>query len=448
MKDATVPLPCKEKFAAQTRTRSSVSPTKPAADLHQAQAIEPHSCGGLEMAPVFKVLDQNSSSRTGFMDITKFAIPEIIFGRGSLNYAGQCALRLGAKKVFLVSDEGIEEAGWLQRLMDILEKEGIKWVYYPGVTSNPRDFQVEQGAEFYLKNGTDVIIAIGGGSAMDTAKGIAIIASNGGRIRDYEGANRVQRPLPPMMLITTTAGSGSDISQFCIITDMKRGVKMSIITRTLVPNISIVDPLILRTKTESLIIQSAVDALAHAIEAYMSRIASPFTEIHSLRAIDLILANLQRAVATRSLDSLEQLSIASVSASMAFSNAGLGAEHALAHALGGHFDMRHGVVHPILLTSVMRFNMGVNLQRMADIGRLILKRQVGSDQDTALAGIEKLDEFFASFDVALRLSQLIPESERHHLESLCKMAVQDACNLTNPRPATWEEFLRICEEVW
>ena len=130
------------------------------------------------------------------------------------------------------------------------------------------------------------------------------------------------------------------------------------------------------------------------------------------------------------------------------SNAGLGAEHALAHALGGHFDMRHGVVHPILLTSVMRFNMGVNLQRMADIGRLILKRQVGSDQDTALAGIEKLDEFFASFDVALRLSQLIPESERHHLESLCKMAVQDACNLTNPRPATWEEFLRICEEVW
>jgi alcohol dehydrogenase len=332
--------------------------------------------------------------------------------------------------------------------MDILEKEGIKWVYYPGVTSNPRDFQVEMGAEFYTKNGTDVIIAIGGGSAMDTAKGIAIIASNGGKIRDYEGANRVQRPLPPMMLITTTAGSGSDISQFCIITDMKRGVKMSIITRTLVPNISIVDPLILRTKSESLIIESAVDALAHAIEAYMSRIASPFTAMHSLKAIDLIMANLPHAVATRSLDSLEQLSIASVSASMAFSNAGLGAEHALAHSLGGHFDMPHGVVHPILLTSVMRFNLGINPQKMAEIGRVILKGQQGSDRETGLAGIARLDEFFASFDVALRLSQLIPESERHHLEPLCKMAVQDACNLTNPRPATWEEFLQICEEVW
>ena len=170
--------------------------------------------------------------------------------------------------------------------------------------------------------------------------------------------------------------------------------------------------------------------------------------MHSLKAIDLILANLQRAVATRSLDSLEQLSIASVSASMAFSNAGLGAEHALAHSLGGHFDMRHGVVHPILLTSVMRFNMGINLPRMANLGRVILNRKSASDQEAAVEGIAKLDEFFASFDVALRLSQLIPESERHHLEPISKMAVLDACNLTNPRPATWEEFLKICEEVW
>jgi alcohol dehydrogenase len=133
---------------------------------------------------------------------------------------------------------------------------------------------------------------------------------------------------------------------------------------------------------------------------------------------------------------------------MAFSNAGLGAEHALAHSLGGHFDMRHGVVHPILLTSVMRFNAGINPPRMAEIGRVILKGQQGSDEETALGGIAKLDEFFASFDVALRLSQLIPASERHHLEPICKMAVHDACNLTNPRPATWEEFLHICEEVW
>lgn len=382
------------------------------------------------------------------MQTTKFAIPEIIFGRGSLNHAGQCALRLGAKKVFLVSDSGIEEAGWVQRLMDILKSEGIEWVYYPGVTSNPRDFQVEQGAEFYRKNDADVIIAIGGGSALDTAKGIAIIASNGGKIRDYEGANRVHRPLPPMVLITTTAGSGSDVSQFCIITDVERSVKMSIITRTLVPNISIVDPLILRTKSETLIIQSAVDALAHAIESYISTIASAFTEMQSLKAIDLIFRNLPNAVNTKSLDSLEQLSIASVAASMAFSNASLGAEHALAHSLGGHFDMQHGVVHPILLTAVMRYNLDFAETKVGNIGRVILDKDLGSARDNALSGIEKLEEFFASFDVPLRLRDEIKEEEKRFLEPICRMAVNDACNLTNPRPTSWRELLAICEEVW
>ncbi len=382
------------------------------------------------------------------MDITKFAIPEIIFGRGSLNHAGQCALRLGARKVFLVSDSGIEEAGWVQRLMDILKKEGIDWVYYPGVSSNPRDYQIEQGAEFYSKNNADVIIAIGGGSALDTAKGIAIIASNGGKIRDYEGANRVHRPLPPMVLITTTAGSGSDISQFCIITDVERSVKMSIITRTLVPNISIVDPLILRTKSETLIIQSAVDALAHAIESYTSTIASPFTEMQSLKAIELIIRHLPHAAQTKSLDSLEQLSIASVAASMAFSNASLGAEHALAHSLGGHFDMQHGVVHPILLTAIMRYNLDAAEQKMGNIGKMILNEDLGSDRDNGLAGIEKIEDFFASFNVTRRLRDEINEEDKHYLEPICRMAVNDACNLTNPRPASWRELMAICEEVW
>lgn len=387
------------------------------------------------------------------MNISKFAVPEIIFGRGSLNYAGRCAYSLGAKKAFVVSDSGIEAAGWLQILQDILDEQGIRWIYYPDVTSNPRDFQVEQGAEYYLKNGADVIIAIGGGSVLDTAKGIAILASNGGRIADYEGANRVPRPLPPMLLITTTAGNGSDISQFCIITDMKRQVKMSIITRTLIPNISIVDPLILRTKSESLIIHSAVDALAHAIESYVSQISSPLTEIHSLKAVELILEYLPTAVATRSIDALEQLSIASVSASMAFSNAGLGAEHALAHSLGGHFDMEHGVVHSILLPSFMRFNLPFTIRKMAKLGKIILKDKLDSDENsdekTALAGIEWLESFFASFNIPLQLREIIPKQPQNSdLVTLCQMAVQDACNLTNPKPATWKDFLKIIEEVW
>lgn len=382
------------------------------------------------------------------MDIMKLAIPEIIFGKGSLNYAGECALRLGARKVFLVSDAGIEEAGWLERLMDVFKKSQIEWFYYPDVTPNPRDYQVEKGAERYLENNADVIIAIGGGSPMDTAKGIAILANNGGRIKDYEGANKVDRPLPPMVLITTTAGSGSDISQFCIITDSERAVKMSIITRTLVPNISIVDPLILETKSELLIIQSAVDALAHAVEAYLSVIASPFTQMHSLKAIELIHRNLKRAVETRSLDALEQLSIASVSASIAFSNASLGAEHALAHSLGGHFDLNHGGVHPILLPAVMRYNLDHSVEKMADIGRIILDSQKGFGQKTALEGIDALVDFFSGFDVSLHLRDEIGEEGKHFLDPIARMALKDVCCLTNPKPLTHEALLNICEEVW
>ncbi len=322
-------------------------------------------------------------------------------------------------------------------------------VYYSGVTSNPRDYEVELGAEFYLKNDTDVIVAIGGGSVLDTAKAIAILASNGGKIQDFEGANRVHRPLPPMVFITTTAGSGSDISQFCIITDVARSVKMSIIARSLVPDIAIVDPDILTTKTTKLIIRSAVDALAHAVESYLSRIASPFTEMHSLRAIDLILRNLEDAVKTRSSASFEQLSIASISASMAFSNAGLGAEHALAHSLGGYFDIPHGNVHPILLSAVMRFNLPDAVAKLATIGRVILDRRLSSDMETALGGIKKLDEFFASFDVPLKLhEEIAPTTQEETLSRICRMAVQDACNLTNPRETTPEDFLKICQEVW
>ena len=177
---------------------------------------------------------------------------------------------------------------------------------------------------------------------MDAAKGIALVASNGGSVHDYEGANKIQRPLPPMLFLPSTAGSGSDISQFAIINDVTRRVKMSIISRTLVPNISIIDPLILATKTEDLIISAAIDALAHAVESFLSLIAFPLTEIQSVKAIGLIFKYLPSALKTKSLDDLEQLSIASTAAAMVFSNASLGMDHALGPFAGsGHPPAGH-----------------------------------------------------------------------------------------------------------
>jgi len=380
------------------------------------------------------------------MFVTKFAIPEIIFGHGSVKFLAKCARRLGAKRIFFVSDEGLEESGWVDQVIAILDEDHLESVYFNNVSSNPRDSQVHEGAELYLQEGCDVIVALGGGSPMDAAKGIGIIAGNGGQIRDFEGANRIMRPLPPMILIPSTAGSGSDVSQFCIITDVEREVKMSIVSRTLVPNISIIDPDLLLTKDRSLILASAIDALAHAVESYVSRLSSPFTEMHSLKAIELIVNNIGPAAEHRDPKALEQLSIASTSAGIAFSNAGLGMLHSLAHSLGGVYDVLHGMVHPVLLTPVMRYNMMSCLDKMSTIGRLITGSETGSDEKAAISGTIELENLFAKMNVNTQLRQLLPDQST--VERICKVAVMDACQLTNPKDAGWQELLSICEEAW
>ncbi|BCS89786.1 iron-containing alcohol dehydrogenase [Pseudodesulfovibrio sediminis] len=377
---------------------------------------------------------------------TKFAIPDIIFGSGSITHLAECAKRVGAQKIFFVSDSGVEESGWVDLVKGILRANNLECVYFNDVNSNPRDRQVHSGAKQYLEARCDVIIALGGGSAMDTAKGIGIIAGNGGQIRDYEGANRIMRPLPPMILIPSTAGSSSDISQFCIITDVEREVKMSIISRSLVPNISIIDPQLLITQSRSLILAAGIDALAHAVESYVSKLASPFTEMQALKAIELIINNIKPAAEDRDLKALEQMSIASTAAGMSFSNAGLGSLHALAHSLGGICDVLHGWVHPVLLPEVMRYNLPSCVGKMGEIGRIISGSHICSTKEAAVLGIDCLEKLFVELGINTRLRDLVPEKET--LKKICVTATHDACHLTNPRPATWEDLMTICEEAW
>lgn len=377
---------------------------------------------------------------------TKFAIPDIIFGHGSITHLPQCARRVGARRIFFVSDTGLEEAGWVDVVKGILRASNLDCVYYNDVNSNPRDSQVLEGTRLYQEENCDVIIALGGGSPMDAAKGIGIIAGNGGQIRDYEGANKITRPLPPMILIPSTAGSSSDISQYSIITDMKRQVKMSIISRTLVPNMSIIDPQILVTQDRSLILAASIDALAHAVESYVSKLASPFTEMQALKAIELIVNNIRPAAEDKDPKALEQLSIASTAAGMSFSNAGLGSLHAIAHSLGGIYDVLHGWVHPVLLPTVMRYNMSACIEKMGHIGRHIAGSRLCPDKHSAEIGIDTLEQLFKDFNLNTQLRQLIPD--KSNLENICKMATHDACQLTNPRFADWRDLMSICEEAW
>ncbi len=230
--------------------------------------------------------------------VSKFLVPEIVFGHGALSEAGFAARRLDARRVFIVTDPGIIAAGWLAELQQHLDDVGLPYVVWHGVTPNPKDHEVATGHLRYQASGTDVIIGLGGGSVIDAAKAVAVLSSNGGQILDYEGVDRVTQAIPPLIMIPSTSGTGADLSQFCVITDTVRKLKATLIGRALVPNISITDPRLLVTMPEDLNAATGLDALTHGIEAYVSRAASPLTDVHALTAIRLVSGNLLRTIDT------------------------------------------------------------------------------------------------------------------------------------------------------
>jgi alcohol dehydrogenase len=249
-----------------------------------------------------------------------------------------------------------------------------------------------------------------------------------------------------MIFLPSTAGSGSDISQFAIITDVARKVKMSLISRSLTPNVSIIDPDMLSTADDNLIVTSSVDALSHAVESYVSLIAHTLTETQALKAMHLILHNLKPALKTRDPLAMENLSMAAVCAGMSFSNASLGACHAIAHSLGGFFDTPHGMVHPVLLPAVMSYNLPVCEEKLATIGEIVLGKRLSSSLQTAEGGIKRLKEIFLELGTPVHFREIVDDETA--FPQICEMATKDACLLTNPRPATAEQLLAICQEAW
>jgi len=364
--------------------------------------------------------------------LLKFEIPEIIFGRGSLNQLGQCSRRMGGDKVLLVTDPGIIDKGWVDEALGYLKQEGLDTVVYDNVVTNPRSFQVEQGALEYSRNECDVIVAIGGGSPMDTAKGIAILVSNQGRIEDYVGCNLITQPIPPLICVPTTAGTGSDVSQFAIIADQEKKIKMTILSRAIMPNISLIDPRLLQTESSELIASTGMDALTHAIEAYVSSLSWSLTDPHASHAIKLVFRHLKEAVYRRSLDPLEGMAIASLEAGAAFSNAILGAVHALAHPLGGRYDMHHGLANAILLPVVLQKNLEHAPEKYALIANAMGIDTRGKTCTEAAGQVpEQIEALIKALHIPTKLSQVGVKKE--DIPSLARDAAVDLCMMTNPQ---------------
>ncbi len=377
------------------------------------------------------------------MNISKFVTPEIIFGLGSLSQIGESAVRLGASKVFIVSDDDVMAAGWVDKALHYLNAAGLKAEVYSSLTTNPKDFEVIEGTRRYLESGCDAIVAVGGGSPTDVAKAVALLATNGGQLRDYEGINKIIHPLPPMLIVPSTAGAGSEVSQFAIIVDTERKLKMSIISKSLVPDIAIVDPDLLRTKDAKLAAATGMDALTHGIESYVSLAATPLTDIHACKAIQLVAGNLRQAVNNRQdMEANTNMAIASLTAGIAFSNAILGATHAMTHQVDGLLDEHHGEANAAILPHVMEFNLPSCLERFKHIAWALGKnvRDTSPEHGARLA-VEGIRELI--FDIGLAKGLGDMGLKKEDIPQLSRNAVNDACLVTNPRSATAAEIERI-----
>ena len=370
------------------------------------------------------------------MNISKFVTPEIIFGCGALSQLGESAARLGASRVFVVSDAGVIAAGWIEPALDYLHSAGLATEVFAELTTNPKDYEVVAGVKQYLAAGCDAIVAVGGGSPTDVAKAIALLATNGGRLQDYEGINKIGRPLPPMVIAPTTAGAGSEVSQFAIIVDAERQLKMSIISKSLVPDIAIVDPELLRTKDSRLTAATGMDALTHAVESFVSLAATPLTEMHALKAIELIARSLHRAVVDRNdVEANTDMAMASMIAGIAFSNAILGATHAMTHQVDGLIDQHHGETNAAILPHVMAYNLPACPEKFCRIAQALGVVVSGMSSETAakmaITSISELIEVIG-LDRGLTEIGLRPED----IPQLSRNAVKDACLVTNPRSAS------------
>ncbi|MCS5695037.1 iron-containing alcohol dehydrogenase [Desulfofundulus thermocisternus] len=377
----------------------------------------------------------------------QFKIPEIIFGRGSIRQVGICARRMGAEKVFLVTDPGIIKAGWVDAALPFLKSEGIKYEVWQGVTPNPRDYEVEGATRAYKESRCDVIMAIGGGSPIDLAKAVAVMATHPGTIHDYEGVDKITNPLPPMIMVPTTAGSGADITRFAVILDTTKRKKMILVSNTLIPDISITDPLLLTTKDPELTANTGMDALAHAIEAYVSTAASFLTDSYALTAIRLIATHLKKSVSSKTnLQAKDAMAKASLLAAVACSNALIGAVHAIAHQVGGMFDLPHGRVNAMLLPHVMEYNLPACMERLGVICRALgLPVQNRSLREKARYTIEEIRNLAREVGIDDKLSNY--HLSLQDLESMAQNALQDACIITNPRDIGGEEICEILRHV-
>jgi alcohol dehydrogenase class IV len=381
------------------------------------------------------------------LELRKFVAPEFVFGPDASSLIGRYLTNFGAGKVLIVTDPGIIAAGWTEKISDLIDREGIGSATFSSISANPRSAEVMAGAEFYHENQCDIIVAIGGGSPMDCAKGIGIVTTNHQNILSFEGIDNVSIPGPPLICIPTTAGTSADVSQFSIITDEEERVKIAIVSKTTVPDVALIDARTTMTMDPYLTACTGMDALVHAIEAYVSTANSPIFDLHALEAIRLVSANLLPVlIDPDNIELRNNVMLGSLQAGLAFSNASLGAVHAMAHSLGGFLDLPHGECNAILLEHVIAYNFPAAKDRFATIGEAlgldVRSLQPPEIKDMIVSEINRLKR-----SVGIRKTLGERGMGLADIPTLAMKAMKDPCMVTNPRVPTQRDIEVIYEEA-
>jgi alcohol dehydrogenase class IV len=381
------------------------------------------------------------------MDISKahtlhFAA-RIVFGVGTVQQVAAEAARLGIGRPLVVTDSGLAQTDIPGLVTGVLDAAQVTWTLFAEVEPNPSVETVLKGVDIYRREGCDGIIAVGGGSPIDAAKAIGLLAANGGDIRDYFGADKVKKPLPPLIAIPTTCGTGSEVTQYTVITDTQKKFKMGIGSPYNIPKVAIVDPTLLARLPSRMVAATGMDALCHAVESYTSQAAQPASDALNLHAIRLIGEHLRPAVANGNLADLSGMAMASMLAGMGFNNTRTTLVHAMSHAVTGHAHVPHGIANAILLPHVLEFNLIGNPEKHADIADAL-----GEDTE----GLTLMEAARLAVDTVRDLSNDvgIPTGLREvgvtdaMLEALADDTMKAALGVAlNPRRPTREEVLAL-----
>ena len=374
-----------------------------------------------------------------------FKVPQdIVFGVGSLKRLPELLEKSGSKKMMVVSDRGLEKLGVVQKVLDIVEAEGIETVSFLDILPNPTVDMVNAATKVYKESGATSIVALGGGSPMDVAKAVGVLARYGGSITEYEGAHLVPGPIEPIIAIPTTAGTGSEVTAFSVITDTSRNYKLTVFSYELLPKYALLDPEIIMSVPPMVAASCGIDALIHAWEAYTSLGASPFSDAMAEKAMELIGGNIRRFVANRK---DEEAACAMMSGSMfagiAFAWARLGDVHAMSHPVSAFFDVPHGVANAVLLPVIAEYNALADHGRYLTIYNDISPVPVYEEEFESMMLVDAIRELCGEIGIPANLTEAINNASKtgpvsaeeieNKIEAMAVDAMKSGNIAVNPR---------------